>query len=279
MPCGEMPWKCIIMGKICLGVLPVFMSSLLIIGCGGGTSDDEEDEGGGGLVVHRDAGHSAADSGITEYDAGIIERDSGIIENTDAAVTDDDAGIIEDSGILDDASSGEEDSGIIDDDAGLTNDAGPTDDAGETECAEGLHDDGTGECTLQFISIPAGPFTLSHETGIYRSGVTISMNAFLLKKTPVTVAEFEKCVAAGACTSEHYRTAADVDAAYCNYNRGNAWKNHPMNCINMSGAREYCEWIGGRLPTRGVMGICRGASWNGIFEYALSLGTMRRSIA
>ena len=118
-------------------------------------------------------------------------------------------------------------------------------------CSDGYVADGNGDCALQFVSIPAGSFTLSHATGSHSSGDTVTLNAFLLKKTPVTVAEFEKCVAAGACTSEHYRTAADVDAAYCNYNRGNAWKNHPMNCIDMYGAKEYCEWIGGlgRLPT------------------------------
>ena len=35
----------------------------------------------------------------------------------------------------------------------------------------------------------------------------------------------------------------------CNYLRGNDWLNHPMNCISWNGAKEYCDWIGGRLPS------------------------------
>ncbi len=149
-------------GKICLGVLSVFIGSQLLIACGDPESDDE-DEGGGGHVVQ--------------------------------------------------------------------------------------HDDG-------FINIPAGKFTLSHKTANHSSGDTVKLNAFALKKTPVTVAEFEKCVEAGACKSEHYyayraETGNDgmVDTDMCNYNRGADWKNHPMNCISLDGAKEYCKWIGGRLPT------------------------------
>ena len=140
-------------GKICLGVLSVFIGSQLLIACGDPESDDE-DEGGGGHVVQ--------------------------------------------------------------------------------------HDDG-------FINIPAGKFTLSHKTANHSSGDTVKLNAFALKKTPVTVAEFEKCVAANACTSTSYYTVSHN--SYCNYNRGENWKNHPMNCVDWYGAKEYCEWIGGRLPT------------------------------
>ncbi len=129
------------------------------------------------------------------------------------------------------------DSGIVVSDAGIVEkDAGIIED-----------DAGSGDENVGYISIPAGSFTLSHDTGTYSSGDTVSLGAFALKKTPVTVAEFEKCVAAKKCTSEHYKTVSDDD--YCNYNRGDDWKNHPMNCIDWDGAKEYCEWIGGRLPS------------------------------
>ena len=56
-------------------------------------------------------------------------------------------------------------------------------------------DNGPGE-DVEFVGIPGGSFVLSHETALYNSGDTVTLNAFELKKTPVTVAEFEKCVLA-----------------------------------------------------------------------------------
>ena len=157
-------------------------------------------------------GSEKEDDGPEDVDSGIVVvSDAGINEN-DASIAENDAGIIEDN-----------DASIIEDDAG------------------------TGEEEIEFISIPSGAFVLSHNTGSHSPGDIVRFNAFALKKTPVTVAEFEKCVAANACTSEHYQTVSDND--YCNYNRGEAWKNHPMNCIDWYGAKEYCEWIGGTLPT------------------------------
>ena len=126
---------------------------------------------------------------------------------------------------------------VVQQDAGI-----PQGDAGVQESDAGQQVEIEG-----FIAIPAGSFTLDHATGSHALGDSLTLSAFSLKKTPVTVAEFEKCVAAKKCTSEHYKTVSDDD--YCNYNRGDKWKNHPMNCIDWNGAKEYCEWIGGRLPT------------------------------
>ncbi len=104
----------------------------------------------------------------------------------------------------------------------------------------------------EYIRIPAGWFVLNHETYAHRQeGTTVMLKAFEMKKTPVTVAEFEKCIEAGACTSENYHefVAEKYDYKTCNYNRGNEWKNHPMNCVKFNGAKQYCAWRGGRLPT------------------------------
>ena len=97
-----------------------------------------------------------------------------------------------------------------------------------------------------FINIPAGSFTLSHDTGSYSSGDTVTLAAFKLGKTPVTVAEFKKCVEAGKCTAEHYATSNATN--HCNYG-DDSKADHPMNCVEWYGAKEYCEWNGGRLPT------------------------------
>ncbi len=134
-------------------------------------------------------------------------------------------------------------------------------------CAEGYHDNGIGECVPEgcapfyqvndknecthiselFVDIPVGSFVISHNTSSYSCGETVTLNAFSMMKTPVTVEQFAKCAAVGACLPEHYYTF--MDDFYCNYNRGGDWTHHPMNCLSWQGAQEYCQWMGGRLPT------------------------------
>ena len=115
-------------------------------------------------------------------------------------------------------------------------------------------EDGAPNCLgpmIGFISIPAGSFVLSHDTGTYLSNAEVSLDAFLLGKTPVTVEEFNKCVAAGRCNPKNYKTfdAENDDEEFCNYGREDTFKdNHPMNCVALEGAKEFCKWVGGRLP-------------------------------
>lgn len=89
----------------------------------------------------------------------------------------------------------------------------------------------------KFILIPAG--TLASKN--------VDLDAFFMAKTPTTVTQFKACVDAGACSSDNYGVIADNQL--CNYDRGDAWLNHPMNCVNWDGANEFCAWIGGRLPS------------------------------
>ncbi len=111
-------------------------------------------------------------------------------------------------------------------------------------CSSGYHDGGDGTCreVLVSVRIPAGSFKSS------RSNTTVYLSAFKLAKTPTTVAQFKQCVDDGKCSSSHY-IAYSVESLFCNYNRGSSWKNHPMNCVNWDGAKAFCEWAGGRLPT------------------------------
>ena len=55
----------------------------------------------------------------------------------------------------------------------------------------------------EYIRIPAGSFVWwSYEGHREDDTVTYTLEAFALKKTPVTVAEFQKCVDAGGCRSK-----------------------------------------------------------------------------
>jgi len=61
----------------------------------------------------------------------------------------------------------------------------------------------------------------------------------------ISVAQFRACVDAGACGKGHFKTKADYDSCNWGYNsRGD----HPMNCVTWDGAKQFCEWAGGRLP-------------------------------
>ncbi|MDP8224905.1 MAG: SUMF1/EgtB/PvdO family nonheme iron enzyme [Candidatus Lernaella stagnicola] len=65
--------------------------------------------------------------------------------------------------------------------------------------------------------------------------------AFFLDRVEVTVADFARCVAAGECEPP-------PDGQGCNYGISGR-ENHPVNCVNQLQGREYCAFVGKRLPT------------------------------
>jgi formylglycine-generating enzyme required for sulfatase activity len=65
-------------------------------------------------------------------------------------------------------------------------------------------------------------------------------------KSETTVGQYRACVEAGACEAKHHQTKSDN--GYCNWGYSDRDR-HPMNCVDWHGARAYCEWAGGRLPT------------------------------
>ena len=65
-------------------------------------------------------------------------------------------------------------------------------------------------------------------------------------KTEVTLGQYRTCVRARACKKSTYSTKSD--SKYCNWGHTGRQR-HPMNCVNWHGARAFCRWAGGRLPT------------------------------
>ena len=65
-------------------------------------------------------------------------------------------------------------------------------------------------------------------------------------RSETTLTQYQGCVEAGKCESKHHKTKSDHK--YCNWgysDRGD----HPMNCVSWYGAKQFCAWAGGRLPT------------------------------
>lgn len=65
-------------------------------------------------------------------------------------------------------------------------------------------------------------------------------------KHETTVAQFKDCVDAGACDIYHFETKSGF--AECNMG-DETRSNHPMNCVDWYGAKRFCHWAGGRLPS------------------------------
>ena len=99
---------------------------------------------------------------------------------------------------------------------------------------------------LTFIKIPAGTFQMgSTESSDEQPIHTVSVKAFLMSETEVTVAQYRKCVEAGVCT----------EPDTCNWgnpiwtSKPSAKENHPINCVDWGQARTFAVWAGGDLPT------------------------------
>lgn len=74
-------------------------------------------------------------------------------------------------------------------------------------------------------------------------GVRVHVGDFRIQRYEVSVAEYRRCVAAGACSrpKDHKRNR------YCNFDAPGR-DDHPLNCVDWHQAQTYCTWLGGRLP-------------------------------
>lgn len=96
---------------------------------------------------------------------------------------------------------------------------------------------------MVLVYIPAGPFLMgstadsdpeANEDEIPQR--TVTLDAYWIDQTEVTVAQYGRCVAAGVC--------AEVISA-----RETTQENFPAQGITWDEAQAYCQWVGRRLPT------------------------------
>jgi formylglycine-generating enzyme required for sulfatase activity len=99
------------------------------------------------------------------------------------------------------------------------------------------------------VLIPAGSFWMGCNTAVDSNCSSdespyhqVTLSAYYMDKTEVTVTAYGECVTAGACT------APSTYYSYCNWNVTGK-EDHPVNCITWFQSEAYCAWAGKRLPT------------------------------
>ena len=93
------------------------------------------------------------------------------------------------------------------------------------------------------VRIPTGTFLMGSDFGdadeepVHR----VTVPAFEMDVTEVTVAQYTRCVDAAQCTEPD-------SGNFCNW-ASPGRDNHPINCVDWNHATTYCKWAGKRLPT------------------------------
>ena len=98
------------------------------------------------------------------------------------------------------------------------------------------------------VAVPRGEFFMGCNEKVDKEcdydekpGRTVSVKAFFIDRTEVTVEAYAECVKAGECSKSPTHR-------YCNWGKRGREK-HPINCVDWNQASKFCAWKGKRLPT------------------------------
>jgi formylglycine-generating enzyme required for sulfatase activity len=102
---------------------------------------------------------------------------------------------------------------------------------------------------MVMVHVPGGTFQMGSREGDPDAGGdefpqhSVTLDGFWIDRTEVTNAQYHQCVEAGAC-----QAPTMCDWGEPTYGE-TAKADHPVVCVNWSGAAAYCEWAGARLLT------------------------------
>jgi formylglycine-generating enzyme required for sulfatase activity len=112
--------------------------------------------------------------------------------------------------------------------------------------------------STELVSVPGGAFTMGSATGPAdeQPAHRVEVAAFSIDKTPVTNRQFAEFLnAAGPANAKKQRMYDMDDGDARIHRKGTQWvadagfEEHPVLEASWYGARDYCLWVGKRLPT------------------------------
>jgi len=108
------------------------------------------------------------------------------------------------------------------------------------------------------VAVPAGTFQMGSPGDIGDADEhpphPVTLSAYCIDRTEVTVAAYAACVAAGACRAPpltvHWSSYSAEDVKrYSRWCNRTDHPDHPINCVDWNQAKAYCESLNKRLPS------------------------------
>ncbi|MFN3200992.1 MAG: SUMF1/EgtB/PvdO family nonheme iron enzyme [Bradymonadia bacterium] len=98
---------------------------------------------------------------------------------------------------------------------------------------------------VEMILLPEGRFMMGSTDGAVDEAPVheVSVKAFAISRTEITVAQYKACVDARACS-----TKGLTSDSRCNWGKPER-ASHPINCVHWKQAAAFAKWAGGRLPS------------------------------
>ncbi len=98
---------------------------------------------------------------------------------------------------------------------------------------------------MTWVPIAGGSFSMGSDSdsAAEQPVHTVTVPAFEMTMTEVTVRQYGECVTAGSCSTPN---------AYeprCNWLEREEYADHPINCVDWQNGVDFCWWVGGRLPS------------------------------
>ena len=134
----------------------------------------------------------------------------------------------------------------------------------EGACNEGTCNEASNTCVLVekgMVFVPAGPFWMGCREGHDTDEITgpcpeeelpyrqVTLDAYWIDQLEVSKSEYRECMEAGACTTPYLWDQEFFEGPLDEVVVVPGPDNFPAASISWTQARDYCEWVGKRLPT------------------------------